>query len=254
MTGDNLKFQMQNVEMDMGTTSFENMFLNTYVQMADGDSLKSFLLIYKDACNGGVDTEKIQKQLGFDDETFNKTIEYWINMGLFRKKEANNGQEYIEIVSLRQAYFGSKSSEQIIENKEAIDKAERRSVMFNSVERIINRKLTPNDITRIHETIDEYNSDPELVTEAFRQAREVGNMDVKYVMGFLKTWRDQNIFSLNDLKIQEERRKLLRKKSPRQYKKTKKPPIPSSIDNEESFAQKVREERLRRMEELRNKG
>lgn len=252
MTGDNLKFQMQNTELDMGTTPFENMFLNTYVQMADGDSLKSFLLIYKDAINGGVDIEKIQRQLGFDDEKFKETIDYWVNMGLFRKKVANNGEEYIEIVSLRQAYFGKTSQVQMEENQRAIDRAERKSVMFESVERIINRKLTPNDITRIHETIDEYNSDPELVTEAFRQAKEVGNVDVKYVMGFLKTWRDQNIFSLNDLKIVEERRRLMRQRSPRQYKKNKRPSNPSQ-NSEGSFAQKAREERLRRMEELRNK-
>lgn len=255
MTGDNLKFQMQNVELDMGTTPFENMFLNTYVQMADGDSLKSFLLIYKDACNGHVDTEKIQKQLGFDDETFQKTIDYWVTMGLFRRKENNQGEKYIEIVSLRQAYFGQASPQEMMENQEAIDKAERKSVMFDQVERIIGRKLTPNDITRIHETIDEYNSDPELVTEAFRQAKEAGNVDVKYVMGFIKTWRDQNILSLNDLKIEEERKKLLRNKSPRQYRRknpTKK--APKTKDGGGSFAQKARLERLKRMEELKNRS
>lgn len=253
MTGDKLKFQMQYIEPDMGTTPFENMFLNTYVQMADGDSLKTFLLIYKDALNGGVDTEKIQKQLGYDDETFNRTIDYWINMGLFRKKMTASGEEYIEIVSLRQAYFGKTSQEQIEENQRAVDLAQRKSVMFESVERIIDRKLTPNDITRIHETMDEYKSDPELVTEAFRQAKEVGNVDVKYVMGFLKSWRDQNIFSLNDLKIVEERRKLLRKKSPRQYKKTQSTTNKNKDNSQLSYAQKAREERLKRMEEMRNK-
>jgi DnaD/phage-associated family protein len=248
-----LKFQMQNVEMDMGITPFENMFLNTYVQMADGDSLKSFLLIYKDALNGGVDLAKIQKQLGFDDQKFQATIDYWVNMGLFRKKKSGSGEEYIEIVSLRQAYYGKTSQAQMEENQRAMDKAERKSVMFEQVERIINRKLTPNDITRIHETLDEFNSDPELVTEAFRQAKAMGNVDVKYVMGFIKTWRDQNIFSLNDLKIAEERKKLTRQKSPRQYKKSKNPSPSARTEGTISFAQKAREERLRRMEELRNK-
>lgn len=244
---------MQNIQVDMGTTPFENMFLNTYVQMADGDSLKSFLLIYKDCLNGGVDLEKIQRQLGFDDKTMNQTIEYWINMGLFRRKISNEGEEYIEIVSLRQAYFGKTSQMKMEQNQKAIDLAERKSAMFETVERIIERTLTPNDIARIHETMDEYNSSPELVIEAFRQAKEVGNVDVKYVMGFLKTWRDQNIFSLNDLKIMEERRKLTRKRSPRQYKRRQNPSSTPNTNKDISFAQKAREERLKRMEELKNK-
>lgn len=236
----------------MAVTPFENMFLNTYVQLADGNSLKTFLLIYKDAQIGDVDLEKIRKQLGFEEEIFNNTIEYWVNMGLFRKKKSIDGEEYIEIVSLRQAYFGSVSEEQIMADKKMMDKKERKSVMFENIERIINRNLTPNDITRIHETIDEYKSDPELVTEAFRQAKNIGNVDVKYVMGFLKSWRDQNIFSLNDLKLQEERKKLLKRKSPRQYRKSKKT-VSSKSTDELSYAQRAREERLRRMEELNNK-
>lgn len=247
MIGDNLKFQMQNIEVDMGTTSFENMFLNTYVQMADGDFLKVYLLIYKDAIsNGQVDIEKIRRQLNFDDEKMQDALTYWLNMGLFRQKEQNDGEKYIEIISLRQAYFGH-TSENSSMGKATIDKSERKSVMFDNVERIINRQLTPQDITRIQETIEEYKSDPELVTEAFRQAKEAGNVDVKYVMGFLKTWRDQNIHSLNDLKINEERKKLLRQKSPRQYRKKADTSFTKSSTS--SYSQKAREERLKKLKE-----
>lgn len=56
-----MNFKMQDVKLDLGMTAFENMFLNTYVQMADGDSLKVFLLVYKDAYNTGyVDTKKFK--------------------------------------------------------------------------------------------------------------------------------------------------------------------------------------------------
>ena len=120
--------------------------------------------------------------------------------------------------------------------------------MFNRVGGIIQRQLTPRDIRRIHETLDEYKQDPELVTEAFRQAKEVNNVDVKYVMGFLKTWRDQSVFSLNDLKIKEERAKLSREKSPRKYKSAKKVYRSKNKDfDAKAFAQKAREERFRRI-------
>lgn len=67
-------------------------------------------------------------------------------------------------------------------------------------------------------------------------------------MGFLKTWRDQSIFSLNDLKIKEERAKLMREKSPRKYKSAKKVyRSKNKNQNEKSYAQKAREERFKKI-------
>lgn len=237
-----MNFKMQDVKLDLGMTAFENMFLNTYVQMADGDALKVYLLVYKDLYNEGkVDIGKIKKQLSFTDEKFNECIEFWINMGMFRQKIDKSGKKYIEIVSLRQSYFGDNTKSS---NEMSFDKASRKAIMFDNVERIIDRSLTPADITRIQETLSEYNQDPELVTEAFRQAKEGGNMDVKYVMGYLKSWRDQGTFTLNDLKIHEQRQKLKRQNSPRQYRKSS---STNQTSNSKNYAQKAREERFRRM-------
>lgn len=241
-----MEFKIQNIDLDMGETAFENMFLNTYVPLADGDSLKLFLLVYKDLVNEGkVDLEKIKKQLLFDDKKLESCINYWVNMGMFRKKDQGDGRIFIEIISLRQIYFGKSTSKE--ESSSAFDFSKRRSVMFSSVERIIQRALTPQDVRRIHETLDEYKQDPELVTEAFRQAKEVNNVDVKYVMGFLKTWRDQSIFSLNDLKIKEERDKLLKQKSIKKVSRKKTFTSKNRNSINKSYSQKAREERFRRI-------
>lgn len=235
-----MNFKMQDVKLDLGTTAFENMFLNTYVQMSDGDSLKVFLLVYKDIYNTGiVDSKKIQKQLSFTEEKFNECIEFWVNMGVFREKKDSTGQKYIEIISLRQMYYGDNSKS---DNEISYDIAGRKSIMFDNIERIIDRNLTTADITRIQETLADYKADPELVTEAFRQGKVNGNMDVKYVLGYIKTWRDQGIFTLNDLKMREERQKLARKNSPRQYRKKT-----STNDDAKDYAKKAREERFKKM-------
>lgn len=248
-----MDFKMQDLKLDMGTTPLENMFLNTYVQMADGDAIKVYLLIYKDCYNyNRVDAGKIKRQLRFSDERFDKAVEYWVNMGIFRQKRADNGIDYIEIVSLRQMYFGD--SEDNESSEAAYDLAQRKSIMFTNIETMINRNLTPADITRIQETILEYNCDPELVTEAFRQAKASGNVDVKYVMGFVKTWRDQDISSLNDLRMKEERDKLLRSRSPRQYRRKLNPRSgQNNNSNKEvsSFIQRRKEERLNQILEQR---
>lgn len=249
-----MDFKMQDLKLDMGTTPLENMFLNTYIQMADGDAIKIYLLIYKDCyAYQRVDVEKIKRQLRFSDERFQEAVDYWVNMGIFRQKRADNGTDFIEIVSLRQMYFGDSVDNQTSEA--AYDLAQRKSIMFTNIETIIDRNLTPADITRIQETILEYNCDPELVTEAFSQAKQSGNVDVKYVMGFIKTWRDQNISSLNDLRMKEERDKLLRAKSPRQYRRKANPKsgrlTPRSESDISSFIQRRKEERLNKILEQR---
>ena len=237
-----MNFKMQEVTLDLGMTPFENMFLNTYMQMADGDALKVYLLIYKDTYNQGyADLEKIKKQLNFNDEKMNEAIDFWVNMGVFRRKNDSSANEFIEIISLRQMYFGDNTSSN---NEISFDKAGRKSIMFENIERIIERNLTPADITRIQETLEEYKSDPELVTEAFRKAKEAGNVDVKYVMGYIKTWRDQGIFTLNDLRINEERAKLKKMNSPRQYRKSN---SNYANDQVEDYAKKARERRFKKM-------
>ena len=243
-----MNFEMQELKLDMGTTPFENMFLNTYLQMADGDAIKVYLLIYKEIYNNQtVDEAKIKRQLNFDDKRFEDAVNFWINMGIFREKKNSNGENYIEIVSLRQMYFGE--SNETPSNEINFDKAQRKSIMFENIERIIARNLTPADITRIHETLGEYDQDPELVTEAFRQAREAGNVDVKYVMGYLKSWRDMGISSLNELRMKEERDKLKRANGVRTYRRKS----DSQKQNDGmSIAEKARRKRLERLNNSEN--
>lgn len=243
-----MNFEMQELKLDMGTTPFENMFLNTYLQMADGDAIKVYLLIYKEIYNNKtVDEGKIKRQLNFDDQRFLDAVNFWINMGIFREKKAGDGSNYIEIVSLRQMYFGQSNESNA--NEINFDKAERKSIMFENVERIIARKLTPADITRIHETLGEYDQEPELVTEAFRQAKEAGNVDVKYVMGYLKTWRDMGISSLNELRMKEERDKLKKANGVRTYRRKSDPQMPQDGS---SIAEKARRKRLQRLNKMEN--
>ncbi len=216
--------------------------------MADGDAIKVYLLIYKEIYNNQtVDEAKIKRQLNFDDKRFEDAVNFWINMGIFREKKNSDGTNYIEIVSLRQMYFGE--SNETPSNEINFDKAQRKSIMFENIERIIARNLTPADITRIHETLGEYDQEPELVTEAFRQAREAGNVDVKYVMGYLKSWRDMGISSLNELRMKEERDKLKRANGVRTYRRKS----DSQKQNDGmSIAEKARRKRLERLNNSEN--
>lgn len=239
-----MDFKLGKLQADLGVTAFENMFLDMYVEKADGNALKFYLLVYKDIYNlGYVDKAKIMKKLKLSEEDFNESINYWIGMGAFRELKDIKGKTYLEVVSFRQMVYGDNTIKD--SNQASLDIAGRKALMFENVESIIDRALTTADITRIHETLDEYGQDPELVTEAFRQAKQANNVDVKYVMGYMKSWRDKNIMTLNNLAEHKERAKLIRNNSPRKYTRNNK-----TIDqgsNDKSLAQKSREERIKRM-------
>lgn len=241
-----MDFKIEKPIVDLGVTPFENMFLNMYVEKADGEFLKFYLLVYSDIYNlGYIEKEKIKRKLAYTEEKFQDAIKYWVDMGIFREKKDIKGQTYIEIVSFRQVVYGG--VRETSANEVSFDMAGRKALMFENVEQVIGRALTQADITRIHETLDEYGQDPELVTEAFKQAKDAGNVDVKYVMGYLKSWRDQSIITINDLKMHEERRKLARSNTVRNYRKNNKPINQNQAAK--SFAQKAREDRIRRMTE-----
>ena len=239
-----MDFKLGKLQADLGVTAFENMFLDMYVEKADANALKFYLLVYKDIYNqGNIDKPKIMKKLKLSEDDYQNFINYWVGMGAFRESKDINGKTYIEVVSFRQMVYGDNT---IKDNNEAsLDIAGRKALMFENIESIIDRALTQADITRIHETLDEYGQDPELVSEAFRQAKEANNVDVKYVMGYMKSWRDKNIMTLNDLAEYNERAKLLRKRSPRNY--TRKSAKVDKDPSNKSFAQKSREDRIKRM-------
>lgn len=206
----------------MGSTPIENMFLNMYLPIAGGNELKVFLSIYKKAYeNEDVDLEKIRKFLKMDKEDFYNSIDYWVNEGILKKIKNFDQEEYIEIKSLREAYFGKGEEEtkSVGNNK---DFSDRTYEMHTKIEQIIDRKLTPEDMIRIMETMDEFGSEPELIVEAFKDAKEKsGNVDPKYVMGFVKSWRDQGILTVKELNENKEKNLARRKSSPRKYYKNK---------------------------------
>lgn len=245
-----MDFKIEKPAVDLGVTPFENMFLNMYVEKADGEFLKFYLLVYSDIYNlGYIDKAKIKKKLGYSEKKYQEAVKYWIDMGIFREKKDIKGENYIEIISFRAVVYGAEA--EATPNEVSFNIAGRKALMFENIEEVIGRALTPADMTRIHETLDEYGQDPELVTEAFKQAKEAGNVDVKYVMGYMKTWRDQSIMTVNDLRIHQERIKLTRSNTVRTYRKNNKPINPKP--EAKSFAQQAREERIRRMLEEDNK-
>ena len=68
-------------------------------------------------------------------------------------------------------------------------------------------------------------------------------------MGYLKTWRDMGISSLNELRMKEERDKLKKSSGVRTYRRKSDPQMPQDGS---SIAEKARRKRLQRLNKTEN--
>ncbi|MDO4662000.1 MAG: DnaD domain protein [Tissierellia bacterium] len=240
-----MKVKIEKMKLDMGSTPIENMFINSFMRLLDELSLKVFLLMVKKAN----DTEDIDlyQMAGFfnvDKKSIEEAIETLRNYNLISIKKYNYGNEFYEINSLRQAYFGGETNEtEETNNKDIIDRS---MSMFNNIEDIIKRSLTPAEITRINETMDDINIAPELITEAFKQAKEKkGNVDPKYALAFAVSWRDKGIHSLKELKEYELSDNSY-SKSPKKYTKKKTSTTKTNDESGDSITERFRKQRAER--------
>lgn len=76
--------------------------------------------------------------------------------------------------------------------------------------------------------LDQFNMDIELILEACSKSKNISNPSITYIDGVIKSWNNKSIKNLQDLKIQEESRKLKENvnkfssnKTSENYKKTK---------------------------------
>ena len=84
-----MRFTVEPQKMDLGETSVENIFLNHYLQLADGNHLKVYLFAYKNA-------KSIYGQKDLSDEEIDKLDEAMIlfhmrghEIGLFEGDRTN---------------------------------------------------------------------------------------------------------------------------------------------------------------------
>ena len=80
--------------------------------------------------------------------------------------------------------------------------------MYNRIEDLAGRILTPNEKIDLLDASKKYNMSPQLVVEAFeRSIADHGKIkSVNYIIGILRSWFDQSITNLDDLSQQDKLR------------------------------------------------
>lgn len=201
--------------------SIPSIFFDMFMPIASGNQVKIYLLAYREAyfykgiSGGDLTNDIIGSTLGISEEEVLEAWEFWENMGAVKIHSIDNKMA-IEFLDIKSEYIknliGDKKNDRPQVDIDSTIK-EATSIeylsMYNRIEEIAGRLLTPNEKIDLLDAIDKYNMSLQLVVEAFeRSAADHGKIkSVNYVIGILRSWFDQSITSLEDLNAYDNLRK-----------------------------------------------
>lgn len=211
-------FKKQITNVDYGTTSIENIFINEFMPMANGTFVKVYLMGYKyateDSTHVKMSNAKLAKHLNLSIEDVHNAWDFWEQKGIIKKQTSETSDEYgVEFLSLRQLYvehnFELKKAEPAKKKKgytsSSNDLIEALKVpgvkkMFHEIENIMRRPLVPNESREVLDWIFNYKMDPDMIITAFDYSVHKRNVrSVKYVASIMRAWYDSGIITMDQL-------------------------------------------------------
>lgn len=207
-------FYKESNDIDFGETTIPNIFIDIYMPMGDGLYTKVYLLAYKHVCSSIPDPK-------FDNNAISRILEvplsdvinawkFWEKQGIIKMNKNENLDDYdysIEFLDLKRLYVENlqTSTSSIKSNSNRIVSAgENPSItkMFNSVNRIIGRFLTPNEKIKLLDIREKFNLTPDVIVFAYQHSFEINNgipKNINYIEGMLRNWYDLGLYTIEDV-------------------------------------------------------
>jgi len=223
-----MTFTRKTTEVDFGSTSIENIFINDFMPSAPGTYVKVYLMGYKYACDKDLgmnfSNKMLARHLGLTVEDVLGAWDFWEGKGIIRKIPSGKSDASdfsVEFFSLRQLFidnnFSSNTKPQATNikvpqknNLEALRADSETSKMFESIEDIIGRPISVNEAVQISEYMEAYSMHPEMIVEAYTTASEKRGIHTsKYIGGILKNWFDKGVFTIKDLESRRSEESML---------------------------------------------
>ena len=205
-------FILQEMQIELGDTPIENIFINDYMPSADGTYVKVYLMGYKYA----------KDRQDFNNETLSKNLKlpltdvlnawnYWENEGIIIKHETDDEYNYIvEFVNLKQYYVDNvykhihkiNDKNNYVDNDKLISTAKNPEIktMMEEIEDMLGRPLKINEKQKIVTWLNKYKTKPNVMTQAFSYS--VNNKKVKrfsYIESVVSAWYDAGVVDLDTM-------------------------------------------------------
>lgn len=202
MRRDFVRVELDKTILDLGFTPVENMFIHTYMSLANGDQIKVYLYALSQAyaTNGdGITNENIAFEMGLSVGQVIDAWQFWQEKGLVEIK----GDSYI-FKSLRSGYISeligieeeeparSKLKQGPVTNKyynDSFKELIQNIEDFISSDSDIEIKLIPREIDLIDSLIKDFHLTYDYFTYAFQLASiEVASKNVAKLCGVIRNW------------------------------------------------------------------
>lgn len=216
-----MSFILETTDMDLGDTPIENIFINDYMPMADGTTVKVYLLGYKYAHDRDnkieVNNKIIAKHLEIPMEDVLRAWDFWESKGIIEKIQLDSDEKYnytVRFLNLKQLYIKNNRSLFIDEkqdNKPPKSKVTEKDVfdanqmpiineMFNNIDDTIRRQTVPVEKQRILSWMQDFNMNPDVIEAAFSfSVEKKGVRNINYVEGIIRNWYDQGLTNMEAL-------------------------------------------------------
>ncbi len=205
-------FILQEMQIDLGDTPIENIFINDYMPSADGTYVKVYLMGYKCAKDRqNFNNETIAKNLKLPLTDVLNAWNYWENEGIIVKHETDDEYNYIvEFVNLKQYYVDNvykhirktNDKNKYVDNEQLISNAKNPEIkaMMEEIEEMLGRPLKINEKQKIITWLNKYKMNPFIMTQAFSYC--VNNKKVKrfsYIESVVSAWYDEGVKDLDTM-------------------------------------------------------
>lgn len=207
-------FILQEMQIDLGDTLIENIFINDYMPLAEGTYVKVYLMGYKYAKD---------KQLNFNNETIAKNLKlplsdvlnawnYWEKEGIIIRHETDDEFNYIvEFINLKQLYIDNvykhiakqnKEKSNYVSNDDLItsNRGSDNKKMMEEIEDMFGRPLKISEKQKIVSWLNNYKMKPEIMTQAFSYC--INNKKVKrfsYIETVVSAWHDEGVKDIDSM-------------------------------------------------------
>lgn len=194
-----LTFRFQDPD-GYGITPVDNLFIDYYMVHAPGDFVKVYLLALKYCYTGQnkISNAMLASKLDLLESDVVKAWEYWSDNGLVNIIKLPSDKEdniIIEFIDPKYAVKLKPGTDKLISG---IDKPEIKQV-FETIEKIVGRPLSPKEMEMYLDWIDEYSMSPEVIIMLVQYCISKNVHSLKYMEAVAQSWHDNGIRTLDDV-------------------------------------------------------